>query len=1341
MDIDRNTVFTDLARRSGLIDPARLSSASEQRKETGEPLDEVLVRLGDLSPEDRDALLLRVEAVVLEHADDPEAPWDAASGTFDTLDLAGGAGASPPPSEPSLPRFEPTVSARARPDPPAGFDPEATSGSGPSLATAPGTGRGDAEAGSSREALRVDPEATSPMGSAPTVEAQPPGSPSVGSSGGVGWGGSGSRFRVVREHAKGGLGSVLVAFDEELRREVALKEIQERHADDPDSRSRFLVEAEITGGLEHPGVVPVYSLGRNPDGRPFYAMRFIRGESLRKAIERFHDPERGPKDPVGRTLQLRGLLRRFVDVCNALEYAHSRGVIHRDIKPDNIMLGPYGETLLVDWGLAKPVDRVDSPSNPPTAELPLRPTSVAVSTPTIDGSAVGTPAFMSPEQAEGNHARMGPTSDVYSLGATLYQLLAGAPPFTDRKLIAILHKVRKGEFPPPRRLKAEVPPALEAICLKAMARSGADRYPSCLALADDLEHWLADEPVSVYREPLAARAFRWARRHRTAVTAAAALVAVLVPVLAASALLIGRERDRAESMEGLARSAVEDMYLDVAEAVLGDISDPREEAYLNRALARLDGPMAPAGFDGNAPEAAPEAPEAPPIDDALRGPLREALDYYEGFARGGGIGPSAAVESARARTRIGDITARLGRFDEAEASYRLALEILRPIAARRGSEAEPRRRLAEAQARLGALLAVLGRPGEAEPMLRDAIGGRQTLLDTPPPLPEDELGLVEAEVELAELLKLSGRVEEAEDAYRHAISRLRPMADAPDAEVSERRELAAAADGLGVLLLMLGRDAEAEPMLRLALDGQRGLLVELPTVPRIREGLAKTSNSLGLFLRRDGRPGEAEEMLRSAIGHYDRLADDFPGRVEYRRALARGHLNLGVLLQSEGKVADAEAAFRRAVGHYETLQADAPEAVKVRRDLVTARSNLGGSLQLLGRPEEAVGSLDDAVLLADALAGEFPDVPDLRAGLATALVNRGSLRDLLGEVEASEADLARAAEQLGRLVAEVPGRPSYLRELAACEAATGLALAHGGQPEAAEASYASAADRFEALLRQFPEDRDLKTDLATCLNNRANLKLASAGPSLRRALGLFEELAGGRDAPGPKLARDLGVVHYNLGEHLAEAGDPEAGEPEYAEGARLLAEAAAGPGGSAETRSMAAVAATDYAGLLVARGAIDEAIPVLQGAIPLARDAATESPIAPNLIALFDASSALVAAHLASGQYMEAARVATRLAESVPGQLALRSRSAVLLARCVEAIRGDTGLAPAEADRLAREAGDRAVAQVRVALDAGYNPDSLRKLADQLGPLLDRDDFNALLSPGGGSESESGAGG
>jgi eukaryotic-like serine/threonine-protein kinase len=346
----------------------------------------------------------------------------------------------------------------------------------------------------------------------------------------------GSRFRVLRPYARGGLGAVYVAVDTELHREVAVKQLLDQLADDPTSRQRFMVEAEIAGGLAHPGIVPVYGRGHYANGRPFYAMRFIRGDSLKDAIGAFHADAPLRRDPGRRSLELRKLLRRFVDVCNAIEYAHSRGVLHRDLKPSNIIVGMHGETLVVDWGLAKAVGRSETSIG--SEERTLVPSSASGTPETLPGAAMGTPAFMSPEQAIGDVDRLGPRSDVYSLGATLYALLTGRPPVAGTDVGAMLKAVRVGEFPRPRKLDASIDRPLEAICLKAMARSPEDRYPSPRALADDIERWMADEPVTARRESFARRARLWARRHRTLTVSSAAVVIFGLAGLAGFAVVL-----------------------------------------------------------------------------------------------------------------------------------------------------------------------------------------------------------------------------------------------------------------------------------------------------------------------------------------------------------------------------------------------------------------------------------------------------------------------------------------------------------------------------------------------------------------------------------------------------------------------------------------------------------------------------------------------------------------------------------------------------------------------------------------------------------------------------------
>jgi hypothetical protein len=219
-----------------------------------------------------------------------------------------------------------------------------------------------------------------------------------------------------------------------------------------------------------------------------------------------------------------------------VEYAHSRGVLHRDIKPSNIMLGKYGETLVVDWGLAKAAGRDDIPPSGDLPEPALVPRSGS-SEMTAMGKAIGTPSYMSPEQAAGRLDLVSAASDVYGLGATLYELLTSRPPIAGSSAAEVLARVQKGKILRPRKVQPDVPAGLEAICLKALARSPAERYESAAALAQDLEHWLADEPIAARSESAGVRLARWLRRTQT-LAAAGAVTIVLVAIAASVALAI-----------------------------------------------------------------------------------------------------------------------------------------------------------------------------------------------------------------------------------------------------------------------------------------------------------------------------------------------------------------------------------------------------------------------------------------------------------------------------------------------------------------------------------------------------------------------------------------------------------------------------------------------------------------------------------------------------------------------------------------------------------------------------------------------------------------------------------
>ncbi|HWO19917.1 MAG TPA: protein kinase [Kofleriaceae bacterium] len=332
-----------------------------------------------------------------------------------------------------------------------------------------------------------------------------------------------ARYHVVREFARGGLGRIVEVHDLRIGRVVALKEIL-RHSEA--AYARFVREATITARLEHPAIVPVHDIGRWPSGEPFYSMKLVSGRSL-------HDVIRDTPSLNGRL----ALLLNVIAVADAIAYAHSQGIIHRDLKPANVLVGAFGETVVIDWGLAKDLrgevalglDPASDDAGALSGERSL----------TVAGAVLGTPRYMPPEQASGQS--VDERADVYALGALLYEVLAGAPPY--RGAPAPLAAVLAGPPAPAEELEPTIPPDLAAIVRKAMARRPEDRYPSARELAEDLRRFQTGRLVSAHAYSRRTLARRWLRRYRAPVIVAAAALSILAAVGAVSVQRVVAERD------------------------------------------------------------------------------------------------------------------------------------------------------------------------------------------------------------------------------------------------------------------------------------------------------------------------------------------------------------------------------------------------------------------------------------------------------------------------------------------------------------------------------------------------------------------------------------------------------------------------------------------------------------------------------------------------------------------------------------------------------------------------------------------------------------------------------
>jgi eukaryotic-like serine/threonine-protein kinase len=722
----------------------------------------------------------------------------------------------------------------------------------------------------------------------------------------------GGRYEPIRLHRTGGLGQVWLARDAIVGREVALKTLRPDRTATSETAARFVREARMTGVLEHPGIVPLYDLAEGSLGSgPWYVMRFVAGRTLAEAGAEYHQRRRAG---TARPLDLAGLLDAFVAVCRAVAFAHSRDVLHRDLKGQNVVLGAFGEVFLLDWGLAKlAAGAVADGTDAAAGEVGL----------TTPGTIAGTPAYMAPEVAAGRPATK--ASEVYGLGAVLYELLTGKPPAEGRTPQDIVRQVVAAAPPAPRVVDSAVPCALEAVCLRALARDPAARYPSADELATDVRRWLADEPVSAYREPLAVRAARWARRRRTAVAAAAVFLVTVSAALAVTTALVwreqqatARERDRAAENFLTARS----LALDLG----------------GRIAALETGRTAPR-----------------PVDQARQAALEAAIKAFERFQADQPDDTALRRQAGLLHRFAANVARSLNDTRAAEASYRASIRAWEELADQHPREVEYRSLLAETLWDYAALQRRTGRLRDAAETLGRAVAVAEALpeFDASDSTVNRTVGV--ALLERAEVEYLRGQFADAQATAGRAAGLFDHLRDAPVGQANPIDPLLAvmAVNRMALAQREAGRPAEArkthdDAVNRLnPLAGPQAARDIAFWSARVRLERARTA-----ALTADGRAAAGDDFAAAARA-LEGLTTDYAHTPLYREWLAAAYLGRGELHAAQAQPGPGGADLNKARELLENL-------IRFYPDIPDYRGLLGRTCTALGRLAAAAGDAPGA---------------------------------------------------------------------------------------------------------------------------------------------------------------------------------------------------------------------------------------------------------------------------------------------------------------------------------------------------------------------------------------------
>ncbi|MBN9523956.1 serine/threonine protein kinase [bacterium] len=905
-------------------------------------------------------------------------------------------------------------------------------------------------------------------------------------------------YEAVREIGRGGGGVVYLARQASLGRLVALKVLRADSAADPEVRRRFRAEAEAVARVRHPNIVQIHEIGE-AGGQPYLALEYVPGGTLADRLA-------GAPLPPAEAAGLVELLAR------AVHSAHLRGVVHRDLKPSNVLLAdePGGGPLVpkvTDFGLVK---RLDASGGS---------TATAAAAATATGVVVGTPSYMAPEQATG--AAVGPATDVYGLGAVLYEVLTGRPPFRGPTLLDTVMQVLADDPVAPRDLQPGLPRDLETVCLTCLRKSPARRYPSALALADDLRRFLDHQPVLARRTGVAARLAKWARR-QPAQAVGLVLGAVLLAVLVVYSVRLGwkqdeveREAARSRAEEQAARDAVAGFYTAVSENRL--LREPGMEGLRKELLGKAaDFYREFAGRQSDAPAARAELARAHLRLAALTGDLgdptegivlaRRAGDEFRALSDEAPDDSGYAVDLAATAERLGDLHRSAGAAAAAEAAYGEAAARWDGLAGR-VAEGDRLDRLAGVRERLAGLYRSAGRRAETDAAVSAALalreprktdpGGRPRLAalyalaadvhrdrgedeaaetrlraavaawaDHTAPTPGERDDHAGAWHRLGQLCADTDRPWEAAEAFGKAAELRRVLARDHSGIPGFRHRLAVTLCDLAHLHVSQDRGHLVEPLL----DEARGLLVALadahPGIADFRADLARCRDLSMPWYAVTGRWADAEREGRAAAAAWAELCGRHPDRTDFRLGRAEGRRQYGDGAYAAGRSADARAAFGEATRLFEDHGGQEGA-------FGAARAEYGLGLSLVGARDAAAGpALAAARTRLETLTGAHPRVTRYRVALADTL-DMIAQRAAGGGVEVAREAL-RVREQLA---GEFPAVVGLVHEAARGHHRLANRLADAGRPEDSLRELRVGASARAVLLRTFPAaDRRLKSD-------------------------------------------------------------------------------------------------------------------------------------------------------------------------------------------------------------------------------------------------------------------------